>query len=134
MNLRGKNEHGGDDSWGGEAQWDAQWGGDQWGGQGDYEPALRSVEARYGPALASLRPAAVETTNNPDGLISGYIEIAPCVLTYKELVVAPPPGTLFLVVRWACVFLFPVVGVCFVVGSVRVLLWGGLVFFFLWSV
>ena len=48
---------------GGEAQRGAQWGGDQWGGQGDYEPALRSVEARYGQALASLWPAAVETPN-----------------------------------------------------------------------
>ena len=45
--LMGTTEHGGDYSWGGEAQRGAQWGGDQWGGQGKSEnPTLRSVEAQ----------------------------------------------------------------------------------------
>ena len=50
-------------------------GGDQWGGQGDYEPALGSVEARYGRALASLGPAAVETSNTFAPIAETSIEI-----------------------------------------------------------
>ena len=75
MNQMGNNEHGGDYLWGGEGQLGAQWGGDQWGGQGDHELALRSVEARYGRALASLGPAAVETSNTFTPIAETSIEI-----------------------------------------------------------
>ena len=43
--------------------------------QGDYENALKSIEARYGRALALLGPAAVETSNTFAPIAETSIEI-----------------------------------------------------------
>ena len=62
LDLMGSGAAGGDEGWGAEAQWPA----DQWGGQGEWDNSLRSIEAKYGRALAALGPAPVKVSNTFD--------------------------------------------------------------------